>query len=346
MPLSKSLMVTLMAVLCTSLLFAQKSKKDSVAIADIPLEEMTPEQRTQYLFDAVDAKDKHQIERLSWTLAHYEHDKNGETPLTLAIQQQDVDLVKTLSDKAVINLKNKAGETPLTLAIKKRNKPIIEIVAKRAKAALKNELDEAPLWLAIDQGDLYLVQMLIDNGARLNSLSKGSTPISHAVETGQMRVLALLLKNGADPSVKDDDGTLPLAKAVRAKDLAMAKMLLKKSKQAQEDVNWKNAIGEPLLQTAIQTKNQTIVKLLLDYGAQANALNYFDNSSLHIAADLGELDLLKTLMENGANPELENMMGETALDLARQKQHQSAIELLSDWDQMENAVSNLAGFRQ
>jgi ankyrin repeat protein len=88
------------------------------------------------------------------------------------------------------------------------------------------------------------------------------------------------------------------------------------------------------------------VKLLLDYGAQANAMNYFDNSSLHLAAELGQMETLKLLMDNGANPELENMMGETALDLAQQKNHQSAIELLSDWDQMENAVNVLAGFRQ
>lgn len=346
MPLSKMLIATGLAVLCSSLVFAQKSKKDSVAIADIPLEEMTPEQRTQYLFEAVDAKDQQQIERLSWTLAHYEHDQNGETPLTLAIQQEDVDLVRTLSEKAVINLKNKAGETPLTLAIKKRNKAIIEIVAQRGKAALKNELDEAPLWLAVEQGDLYLVQMLIDKGARVDVRSKGSTPISRAVETGQMRILALLLKNEANPSIKDEDGTLPLAKAVSAKDLAVAKMLLKKSKQAHKDANWKNAIGEPLLQSAIQTENQAIIKLLLDYGAQANALNYFDNSSLHLAAELGQVETLKILMEKRANPELENMMGETALDLARQKQHQSAVELLSGWDQIENAVNNLAGFRQ
>ena len=58
------------------------------------------------------------------------------------------------------------------------------------------------------------------------------------------------------------------------------------------------------------------------------------------------LKIVKLLMDNGANPELENMMGETALDLAQQKNHQSAIELLSDWDQIENAVNVLAGFRQ
>ena len=123
-------------------------------------------------------------------------------------------------------------------------------------------------------------------------------------------------------------------------------MLLKKSQQPNTDVNWKNAIGEPLLQAAVRNKNQQMIKLLLDYGAQANAQNYFDNSSLHLAAELGELAIVQLLLEKGADRSIENMLGETALDLATETKQQAIIDALNA--EVENAstftASDLAGF--
>ena len=345
MKLSKILIACSFFAIYSSFLSAQKAKTDSVDISTIPVEEMTFEDRTNYLFEAVEAKDQIQVERLSWSLAYYKHDNSGETALTKAINQGDIELIRILSEKAVINLKNKAGETPLTLAIKKNNKAIIEMVAKRAKAALKNDLDEAPLWLATQGGDLFVMQMLIDNGARLDVQSQGRTPVSIAVEKAQMQALALLLKNGADPSLLDQDGVLPLSKAIAAKDLSMAKMLLKKSKNPNADVNWKNAIGEPVLQSAIRTENQAMVRLLLDYGAHANAQNYFDNGSLHVAAELGNLELVRLLLENGADALAENMMGETAADLAKANKHQNIIDHFSSIQEATKGIIDLAGFK-
>lgn len=345
MKLSKILIACSFFVAYSTLVSAQKNKTDSVDVSTIPIEEMTFDDRTNYLFEAVEAKDQNQVERLSWSLAYYQHDESGETALTKAINQGDTELIRILSEKAVINFKNKVGETPLTLAIKSSNKNIIELIAKRAKAALKNDLDEAPLWLATQKGDLFVIQMLIDNGARLDVQSQGRTPVSVAVEKGQMRALALLLKNGADPSILDQDGVLPLSKAIAAKDLNVAKMLLKKSKTPNADVNWKNAIGEPALQAAIRTENQAMVKLLLDYGAHTNAQNYFDNASLHVAAELGDLELVRLLLENGADPLAENMMGETPADLAKEGKHQNIIDHLASTQETTKAIIDLAGFK-
>jgi ankyrin repeat protein len=158
-------------------------------------------------------------------------------------------------------------------------------------------------------------------------------------------VLALLLKNGANPSNCDQDGTLPLAKAVAAKQISMAKMLLKKSAQARKDANWKNEIGQPLLHQAIASKQEAMVRLLLEFGAEANAVNFFDNSSLHAAAEAGAADLVGLLLEHGADPLAENMMGETAEDLAREKDQLLVLQAFSaarEADQQAKGVDSLA----
>ena len=335
---------------CTLFLSAQKNKKDSVDVSTIEVKEMTFDERTSYLFDAVDANDQTEANRLAWTSGFYKHDEDGETALTKAIIQGETEMVKLLGEKAVINLKNQAGETPLTLAIKQKNPKIIDLVCKRGKTALKNDMDQAPLYLAVELGDLFVLQKLIDLGARVDVQSEGKTPLSKAVEKGDIRVVALLLKNGANPSITDQDGILPLSKAVASSNLPIAKILLKKSKQGNADANWKNAIGEPIVQAAIRTKNPGMVQLLLNYGAQANALNYFDNSSLHIAAELGEVEIVKMLLNQGVDNTLENMMGETAYDLAKAQNHQQVLSTMTDFEsegaEASTETERLAGFRE
>ncbi|MEO0340275.1 MAG: ankyrin repeat domain-containing protein [Bacteroidota bacterium] len=319
-------------------------------MSTIKVKEMTFDERTSYLFDAVDANDQAEAGRLAWTSGFYKHDEDGETALTKAIIQGETEMVKLLSEKAVINLKNQAGETPLTLAIKQKNPTIIDLVCKRGKTALKNDIDQAPLYLAVELGDLFVLQKLIDLGARVDVQSEGKTPLSKAVEKGDIRVVALLLKNGANPSITDQDGILPLSKAVAANNLPVAKILLKKSKQGNTDANWKNAIGEPVVQAAIRMKNPAMVQLLLNYGAQSNASNYFDNSSLHIAAELGEVEIVKMLLSQGVDNSLENMMGETAYDLAKSQNHQQVLTTLTEFESEGTAASTeterLAGFQE
>ncbi len=335
---------------CTFFLSAQKNKKDSVDVSTIEVKEMTFDERTNFLFDAVDANDQEQASRLAWTSGFYKHDEDGETALTKAIINGELDMIKLLSEKAVINLKNQAGETPLTLAIKKKNPKVIDLVCKRGKTALKNDSDQAPLYLAVELGDLFVLQKLIDLGARVDVQSEGKTPLSKAVEKGDIRVVALLLKNGANPSITDQDGILPLSKAVLSSNLPIAKILLKKSKQGNKDANWKNAIGEPVVQAAIRMKNPGMVQLLLNYGAQANALNYFDNSSLHVAAELGQVEIVKMLLNQGADNNLENMMGETAYDLAKAQDHQQVLTTITEFSSESEGTAasteaeRLAGF--
>jgi predicted LPLAT superfamily acyltransferase len=57
------------------------------------------------------------------------------------------------------------------------------------------------------------------------------------------------------------------------------------------------------------------VKVLLEAGANANAVSARGDTALHIAAHDGRLEVLRELVAGGADPSLRNAAGQTALEL-------------------------------
>jgi ankyrin repeat protein len=296
----------------------------------IPIDEMTEEQRTQAIFNAVSSGDTEGVKPLLSCLTYYKHNKDGETALTKAIKQQDHAMVALLTEDAVINLKNQSGETPLTLAIKQGNLPIIQLVMRRAKAGLKNDAGEAPLFLAIELEDLYLLQELISRGADVNRKSNGITPLARATLQGQIQAVALLIRNGADPSIPNDNGDLPLYLATSNGQAVIAGILLHKSPQAVKDANWTTKIGQPLIVIATEQGFDQIVKTLLDFGADPNQFDHLENTPLNIAAEQGRYALSNLLVQSGADPNHANIMGTTPIAAAAKNGHNEVANLLAE----------------
>ena len=133
---------------------------------DIKEKELAEQQNLlNEMFGAVASGSADDVEQMidDGKVDYYRFNANGETALTQAIQNDDVEMTELLVKEAIINLKNEAGETPLTLAIQKQNEDVIRLVMKRAKASLKNDKGDAPLFLALANKDLYLLQTLIRN---------------------------------------------------------------------------------------------------------------------------------------------------------------------------------------
>jgi ankyrin repeat protein len=148
-----------------------------------------------------------------------------------------------------------------------------------------------------------------------------------AVVVGDVEDVRAALERGADPNYVRDDEQSPLSMAVWSKNVAILQMLL----QHGGNPNHFNIYGTPLLISATRGDGSEKIKVLLRYGAN---IEITDKSKRHTpltaAATFGTPSTIKTLLENGADPNNVPENGSSALFmLSINKQCDvSCIELL------------------
>lgn len=100
--------------------------------------------------------------------------------------------------------------------------------------------------------------------------------------------------------------------------------------QSGMDVNQPNLEGQTPLMLAVQADKNAlaVTDLLLTQGAQVNETDRYGNTALIYAAQVGDLDVVKALVEHGANMAIKNKGGATALDFAISREHFFVTEYL------------------
>lgn len=159
-------------------------------------------------------------------------------------------------------------------------------------AVPSEERDKALIQSAFD-GDLAKVQALLKKGASVDATApKNRTALIWAATNGHTAVVQALCDAGANVNVQDGDGHTALMFAVKGSHLATAEFLLENG----ADVN-------------IQSKKQRI-------------------SALIVAAAIGNIEVVQLLLDHGADTDLAEIDGSTALDRARQYGHPAVVALL------------------
>lgn len=85
--------------------------------------------------------------------------------------------------------------------------------------------------------------------------------------------------------------------------------------------------GTGPIHIAARNNNSEILRYLLDNGADINLIDNLGNTVAHIAAKRNYFELLKILKDRGANFSLVNARGKTPYDLAKEKNY----EQITDW---------------
>jgi ankyrin repeat protein len=118
-------------------------------------------------------------------------------------------------------------------------------------------------------GNFDIVREIGRQGVNLNySNVDGRTPLLAAASSGNVELVRFLLESGNDPNARDLNGWTPLAEAMFSNVkgcLAVAQELI----HAGARVNLTN--GRPPLALAVRLGKQDLVKLLIDSGADTNA---------------------------------------------------------------------------
>jgi ankyrin repeat protein len=167
----------------------------------------------------------------------------------------------------------------------------------------------------VEKGQLALCEALLEYGANPDLESRGGlTPLMRAMTGGKIDFVDLLFKFRADANLETSFGLTPLCAAVQSQDLEMVAHLLQKTgKKCNLDLVTKRK-GVGAIHIAVSNRSLGMVNLLLDAGACPSLpeLEFGDSPAIR-AATTGQVDVLKSLVQHGANLNYENHSGATAL---------------------------------
>lgn len=208
---------------------------------------------------------------------------------------------------------NQKDERPLSKASESGNLEIVQYLLQTGKNS-QGTLNDA-LWALCDArpkpDTLKIAQRLLEYGAQVNSHAGfyNTTPLHGAAENGPLELVKLLISKGAKVNAVDKEFSMPLAKAVQADNLEIAKFLLEHG--ADKTINQ----SDTEFQTAIfKASSAKMAQLLIANGANVSDRDKKGLSVLlHAVANYLDFDLLKVLLQNGADINAQDKSGTTAL---------------------------------
>lgn len=187
-----------------------------------------------------------------------------------------------------------------------------------------DEIGQTALHIAAAKGNPELVAYLIRNGAKLNPDDNGGkTPLHCAILCENDVVVRALVSNGADVQAKDVDSRTP-------KDYTNPSSLLEWTLTFGAHLEARNSERYTALYHFASNGDLDAVRSLLDQGADVEAEGRWERTPLMEACDQGYVEVVKLLLARGANTEkLDDRKG-TAIILAGLHGHTRVAEQLLD----------------
>ena len=249
---------------------------------------------------------------------------------------------------------NNGDEEVLLIAVSLATQIISQGFVKRTYSIFGRSWHATSLicW-AIECGHTSLVKALLrDHDSILSSLG-GLTPLGVASGGGNGEIVQLLLDRGFQVQISDKSGLFPLHWAVEGRNDNIVKLLLK----AGADLDAQNSEGETALHLATHAgdvgkyqepinhshmqngtglrstasaSTERIVELLLANGAEVDIKNEKGETALTKASRSGYTSIVKELIDYGSNIRAENNGGNTALLVAIENQQEAVIGILID----------------
>lgn len=248
-----------------------------------------------------------------------EPQKDYSTDIVQAISAGNVDaLYALLYEGAPIDAAIAAGgTTPLHYAVNRGSHTCVQALLNRgANLDVYDTEGNTPLYLASQRGLLDCVKLLLKAGASPNlpHRQSGKTPLMAAVEGGHMPCVEYLMGAGADASLESKSGK-------KARDYT-------ESYKNKLKLIWLDNFATPVTATAAAGAD-ALAKVLKE-GAYPDNLDCVSDMSplMKWAASShpDKAEAIRLLLAAGADAELENKAGKTAMDFATDDDTRSLLE--------------------
>jgi ankyrin repeat protein len=197
---------------------------------------------------------------------------------------------------------------------------------------IENEYGQSLLHLAVERSDVQIARILINNGADVDAVDDDHlTPLYCAVDMDDFPMIELLMNSEADPDIEDNNGQTPIFVTLNNGNLQILTYLI----DHDANVHYTDADGRNLLFWAVLQRSRPIVEYLLT--EELIDINQPTTTTLDtpLMAACNFVNLAdgmafaNVLLQYGANPNLTNRKGQTALCiLIERSPHADFVKLL------------------
>lgn len=213
-----------------------------------------------------------------------------------------------------IEAKDYSYKTPLIRATENGHLEVVRALLQKGANTEANAGryidDGTALHVAARAGHVEVVKLLLEFGADIEAkASRGARPLHWAVEDEQGDVVKLLLERNADINARRDyDQETPLTLTPENEGNDIFELLIENG----ADINIQGRVKETVLLQAVAKARTEMVKRLLEKGADIFTRNEFNDIALHLAVTyVGGDEIARLLLDKGTEKSLETTYIET-----------------------------------
>ena len=284
------------------------------------------------------------------TLPLDDKDLFGDTLLDIALNFADVEALKILLERNVaVNEVNRNGNRPLhNLILSSEYKNLddvltcIELLLDNGASVLrKNDMGETPILSAIRGNYVEILELFIKRNLKLDLKdSYGNGPLHITAyscnsnnEEKKKKIFKLLLDAGIENDIKNDDGYTSIDILANQRVNPILFSILKGEYDFDNPNSTSNLTSAMSLHSAILSSNYDVIKVHLKVGTDINEISEENNNSyglspLGVACHILDFESVELLLKNGADPNLKNNDGQSAMDIAVENNNEDLINWL------------------
>ncbi|KAK2146160.1 hypothetical protein LSH36_628g03062 [Paralvinella palmiformis] len=255
------------------------------------------------------------------------------TPLYIAMDNQNVAMVRMLiENNADVDLASYCHlyctyEKPIVTAARIQNREIIEMILNTGclMEGSKSYCEgKTALQWAASHGNISLAELLLAHGADINWIGMYfHTAVHYAAIADKPAMVHWLLDRGAEININGDGRTPLHIAAVRGNEQIVRSLVEHSARLDTRD----NFHFTPISLACLRG-HLAIVRYLMD--ARPPGVAYDLPECLRKASESGHVSVVRYLLEQGADVNVANPAGETALGLAAKGQCQTTVVLLTN----------------
>ena len=244
-------------------------------------------------------------------------DNDHATPLHVVSESGGIKAAQLLFEHgADVHALDNNHSTPLHFASRGGNAEVARLLLEHG--ADVHALDgnhSTPLHFASESGNAEATRLLLEHDADVHALDNNhSTPLHFISHNGDAGAARVLLVHGAVVDARDNKDSTPLHVASQRGNADVARVLLEHGANI-DTRNKEDQTPRHLLLAMWSDKplHYYTIRFFLERGADVDAVDDNHSSLLHVASFYGNVEVVRLLLERGANTNVRNSEGQTPL---------------------------------